>query len=333
MNNRENWLFWSFPCGTWFATHVRVSIYFPALVLVVCLRLKDLQLGLLFSGILFLSVVFHEFGHIVAARRTGGSGREILVWPLGGLAFVHPADTLRSQVMTTAAGPLVNMLLCCLTLPYTWNSSHWAAAINPFELPRVDIAANPLQAILLFTFCANWLLTLVNLIPVHPLDGGRLLQTVLASRLGGDVGTGWYLRVGFAVAMIGMFTGLILDSTWLVFIGAIVMTLNLLESFQMQTGDAYDDSFMGYDFSQGYTSLERSGESTGEHRPGPIKRWMQKRRDERERLSQLRDTEAEQKLDELLEKVHTAGMDSLTEAERRQLRRASDRLKERGKQD
>ena len=333
MNNRESPLFWSFPCGNWFATRVRVSFYFPLLILVICLQLKDFQLGLLFSGILFLTVVFHEFGHVVAARRTGGSGREILIWPLGGLAFVQPADTLRSQLMTTAGGPLVNILLCCVTLPYAWNSPHWTAAINPLELPRVEVAANPVEAVLLLTFCANWMLTLVNLIPVYPLDGGRLLQTLLATRLGGDVGTGVYLRVGCVVAVIGMFAGLVVDSTWLVFIGAAVMAMNFQEMFQMHTGDAYDDSFMGYDFSQGYTSLERSGEPAGERRPGPIKRWLQKRRDEKERRSQLRDSEAEQMLDELLDKVHSDGMDSLTEAERRQLRRASARFRERGKQD
>lgn len=334
MNNRESPLFWSFPCGNWFATRVRISVYFPLLVLVICLQLKDLYLGLLFSGVLLLTVIFHEFGHVLAARQTGGSGREILIWPLGGLAFVQPADTLRSQILTTAGGPLVNVLLCCLTLPYAWNSPHWGAAINPLELPRLDVAANPLDAVLLLTFCANWMLTLVNLIPVYPLDGGRLLQTLLATtRLGSEAGAGIYLRIGCLVALIGMFAGVIVDSTWLVLIGAAVMALNFQEMFQMHSGESYDDSFMGYDFSQGYTSLERSGESPIEKRPGPIKRWLQKRREERLRRIQIRDSQVEQMLDELLDKVHTEGMDALTDAERRQLRQASDRLRERGKQD
>jgi len=333
MNNRDSPLFWSFPCGTWFATRVRLSVYFPLLFLVICLQLRNFSLGMTFGVVLMLSVVAHEFGHVLAARATGGAGREILIWPLGGLAFVQPADTLRSQILTTAAGPMVNIALCLIMLPATWNSGHWAAAINPLELPRVELAANPLGSILVLTFCANWILTLVNLIPVYPLDGGRLLQTLLATRLGGEVGNGIYLKVGFGVALLGMFAGLIIDSAWLVFIGAAVMAMNFQEMFQMHTGDSYDDSFMGYDFSQGYTSLERADESAGPRRPGPMKRWLQKRREERERRIQLRDSEDEQKLDELLEKVHTDGIDSLTDAERRQLKRASERARERGKQD
>jgi len=87
MHNYRNPLYWSFPCGTWFQTQVRISFFLPLLLILLCFQLKDLPLALVFGGVFFLSILLHEFGHVIAARMTGGSGDEILIWPLGGLAF------------------------------------------------------------------------------------------------------------------------------------------------------------------------------------------------------------------------------------------------------
>ena len=75
-----------------------------------------LALGIAVCAVLWVSVLLHEFGHIYGARLTGGSGNEILLWPLGGLAFVRPAGTLKSQLISTGGGPLVNLALCLITL-------------------------------------------------------------------------------------------------------------------------------------------------------------------------------------------------------------------------
>ncbi len=70
MNQQKNPLFWSFPIGTWFLTQVRVSVLLPIVVLLVCWRLENVQLGMIFAGVLFVSVLAHEFGHVLAARNT-----------------------------------------------------------------------------------------------------------------------------------------------------------------------------------------------------------------------------------------------------------------------
>lgn len=329
MSNRESPLFWSFPCGTWFLTRVRVSIFFPLLVLIICVRLGDLRLGLTFAGIFFLSVVFHEFGHVLAARLSGGSGNEILIWPLGGLAYVQPAPTFRSQLLTPAAGPAVNLALCGITLLAVLDSGYIAQALHPLKLPPVMLGETVFSDLLLLTFCANWVLLLVNLVPVYPLDGGRMLHTCLLTRYDGNSATEIYIRVGFIVAFLVMLAGLFVDSTWTVFLGAIVLVLNLQESQQMQSAESYDESFMGYDFSQGYTSLERSASSRRERRSGVLERWRAKRRAEKLRREQQKVAEEERLLDQLLDKVHAHGIESLTEAERRQLTRVSNRFRQR----
>lgn len=331
MSHRDGFLQWSLPVGTWFGTQVRISIWFPLLALVLCLRLEDWTLGLTVTGVLFVSVLLHEFGHVAGARMTGGSGHEILMWPLGGLAWVHPAATLSSQVLTTLAGPLVNLALCAITFWPVLESGRLADALNPLVLPISRLSADPLHDLLLLTFSLNWVLWLVNLIPVMPIDGGRMLRSVIAARMGSATATEFGIRVGMAVGVLAMFIGLLVSSALVVLVGAVIFIVNLQEQFQVRIGESYDDSFMGYDFSQGYTSLERSDERPREKRTTAWQRWRARRRAEKERRQQQQALEAERELDALLDKVHTNGLESLTDAERRQLARASARYREKGK--
>ncbi len=327
MNQRSSPLFASFPIGTYARADVRVSVFFPLLLVVLWFRLGDWRIATVFSAVLFLSVLAHEFGHVIAARNTGGRGDEILIWPLGGLAFVQPARTFWSQFLTAACGPAVNAVLCLLTLPLVLGWSPQAAdVLHPFVFPRVELASETVWLdLVVLVFVANEILLLVNLLPVFPLDGGRMLQCVLAERCGRESGNEIYLRVGFTAGFLFLFAGLVFSNTWVMFIGAIVLVLNVQESFQIQFNDRYEESFLGYDFSQGYTSLER--EDDDEHlvprRPGPIRRWLARRRAAREEKRIAEELALRAEVDALLAKVHEFGYDSLSESEKRRLMEAS----------
>ncbi|MEX0700487.1 MAG: site-2 protease family protein [Planctomycetales bacterium] len=338
MNSAASPLHWSIPCGTWFSTRVRVSVFFPLLIVVLWFQFHGklpnwFLVANAFGAILFLSVLAHEFGHVVGSRLTGGSGDEILVWPLGGLATVQPLPTFRSRFLTTAAGPFVNLAICLITLGPVWQATPELrrAAFNPFEFPAValDLESAWLPDLLLLVFTANWIILLVNLIPVYPLDGGRMVQTALATRWHGEAGAEIYLRIGQIAGFLMLLGGLMADSAWAVCIGAFVLLLNVQESVQARTAENYDESFMGYDFSQGYTSLERSVDTSVEHKrpPGFFQRWREKRRHARERRRREQLQQAEQQLDVLLQKVSDHGIQSLTDAERHDLEQASARLR------
>ncbi|HUG93267.1 MAG TPA: site-2 protease family protein [Planctomycetaceae bacterium] len=334
MSHRDSPLYWSIPFGTWFGTQVRVSIFFPLIVLVLCLRLEDLRLGLIYSGVLFITVLLHEFGHVAAARASGGFGDEILIWPLGGLAFVQPGPSFGARLMTPAAGPLVNLALCAGTLPVVLQSEFVRDAFNPLAAVPVAFAAQPLRDLCLVIFAINWVLLLVNLIPVYPLDGGQMLKTVLQERLPGSTVVDVYVRVGFVCGFVVMLAGMGLDKSLLVAFGAFLLIMNIQESFQLRTAETYDESFLGYDFSQGYTSLERSTpaeEPPPPRRPGPVERWKQRRRDRRQTREREEAERIEQQLDALLEKIQQHGLESLTDAERKLLDRASHRYRDKGK--
>ena len=332
--NRNSPIYWSFSAGTWYYTQVRISWFFPLLIPLVCYRLDDFALGLAVTAILFFTVLCHEFGHVAAARATGGAGDEILIWPLGGLAFVQPGSGPAAQFWTAAAGPLVNALLCVVTLPAVLqHDQHLAPALNPFVLPNVELGSVWVAEVLILIFDINLLLLLLNLIPVHPLDGGRMTQAVISAKMGRDLGNHVYARIGFVVAILMLVGGLFAASVWLVAVAAIILALNVQETMQMQVGESYEESFMGYDFSQGYTSLERDtdAEIPEQPRQGPIARWKEKREEEKARREVEREKEAEVELDQLLQKIQSEGMDSLTAAERRQLEQASKRMRSKTK--
>src|SRR3954452_4916315 len=60
---------------------------------------------------LFGIVLLHEFGHALACRQTGGTANQIVLWPLGGIAFVNPPRRPGAMLWSIAAGPLVNVAL------------------------------------------------------------------------------------------------------------------------------------------------------------------------------------------------------------------------------
>ena len=68
-----------------------------------------------FSTILFGIILLHEFGHCFAARSVGGEANDIMMWPLGGLAFADAPKRAWPQFWTAAGGPLVNVALCVIS--------------------------------------------------------------------------------------------------------------------------------------------------------------------------------------------------------------------------
>ena len=118
---------------------------------------------------LFLIVLIHEFGHQLACRQVGGQTHDIVLWPLGGVAYVSPPQRPGAQLWSIAAGPLVNVVLAPLLGGLVWLSAQfgWADAHPDFhELIKV-------------VFIINIGLLIFNLLPIYPLDGGQILRSVL----------------------------------------------------------------------------------------------------------------------------------------------------------
>lgn len=148
---------------------------------------------------LFLIVLTHEFGHQLACRSVGGKTHDIVLWPLGGVAYVSPPQRPGAQLWSIAAGPLVNVILVPILAFLVSVSSHFGwydSNPNAYEL-------------LHNVWWINIGLLIFNLMPVYPLDGGQILRSLL-----------WFLcgRANslFAASIIGFLGvgGLILLAIW-----------------------------------------------------------------------------------------------------------------------
>jgi Zn-dependent protease len=133
-------------------------------------RYTSLGWGLLEYLALFAIVLLHEFGHALACRQVGGTVDRIMLWPLGGIAYVNPPQRPGATLWSLAAGPLVNVALLPFLAAacFVGRSLGWAQTMpNAYEFLwvvflRIDLG--------LFVF---------NILPIYPLDGGQILRSLL----------------------------------------------------------------------------------------------------------------------------------------------------------
>ncbi len=121
---------------------------------------------------LFAIVLVHEFGHALACKQVGGRANRIMLWPLGGVAYVMPPQRPGAVLWSIAAGPLVNVaLLFILPLMVRVASMEGGMSRN-------------MDVFLRRVWLINVLLLIFNLLPVYPLDGGQILRALLWFPLG-----------------------------------------------------------------------------------------------------------------------------------------------------
>lgn len=149
--------------------------------------------SLLLITAFFACVVLHELGHSLVARRYGVQVPRILLMPIGGMAeFDRIPRRPAAEFLITAAGPAVNFALVAFLLPLVWGDLWSAEPVRPHGV----------QDFLLHLTGANAMMALFNLLPVFPMDGGRILRALLATRLTYLRATYWASLVGRGLALV-----------------------------------------------------------------------------------------------------------------------------------
>lgn len=118
---------------------------------------------------LFGIVLMHEFGHALACRQTGGIANRIMLWPLGGVAFVSPPPRPGAELWSIAAGPLVNVILVPVLL---------GAQLLGVALDWPNLAPDAFHLLRMINLI-NVSILIFNLLPIYPLDGGQILRSLL----------------------------------------------------------------------------------------------------------------------------------------------------------
>ena len=163
-------------------------------------------------GSIFACVVLHELGHSIVAQQLGVQVKSITLLPIGGVAGLrnipeHPWH----EIAITLAGPMVNVVIACLLLPFTGIPSH---------LLFIEMPHDP-HGFLLTLAQSNIMLFLFNCIPAFPMDGGRLLRATLALLIPYQRATAIAAAIGQGLAILFVIFGL-KSSLWLIIIGAFI---------------------------------------------------------------------------------------------------------------
>jgi len=330
--NRGWWwkaLFGSFTLYRAFGIRVRIHVSLIVLILGVLLfdytkgySLGDRAISLSF---LFLIILLHEYGHCFAARAVGGEADDILMWPLGGLATAHPPRRPLPTFITIAAGPAVNLMICVTMAGMIWFLSNTLVSFNPFRpLPPENIAQlTNVSLYLWWIFNVSYWLFLFNLLPIYPLDGGQMLQSILWPSIG------YYksMKVSVWVGMVGsVVLGLygIWASFLLFFIAGSCFLLCYQKYYELKEMGPEDwaAEYDGMDYS---VMLKVKHDTEAPRRKRRVSKWKMRRA---RRLAALEAAEQHQ-IDTILAKVSAHGMHSLTWKERRVLKRATERQRRR----
>ena len=174
----------------------------------------------------FVSLVLHELGHALVARREGIEISGIDLWLFGGVAkMARDTTSPGAEFKIAVAGPLVTLVVVavCVGLSLLVQSG------SAFDVARLagDAEASPTLALLGMLASINAMLLVFNLIPAFPLDGGRIARAIVwrvtgdrnrATRVAGRIGEGFaYLLIGIGIFLAAR--GSLFNGLWLAVIG------------------------------------------------------------------------------------------------------------------
>lgn len=174
--------------GTYFGIPVKIHWTFGYIIFYIIYSGYQDNLGLqgmlwfgLFILSLFLCVILHEYGHALTARRYGVHTADIILTPLGGIArLTKMPDKPVQELIVALAGPLVNVIIAGLL----FVGLYFGFEYNPFIIDvdnAYNFTGNPggFFGMLMLT---NIALVVFNLLPVFPMDGGRVLRSLIAMK-------------------------------------------------------------------------------------------------------------------------------------------------------
>jgi stage IV sporulation protein FB len=344
-----NILDWALPVARVFGVTVRLHLFFLVFI-VLQLAVAGFSsggLGIQFVAMglicLFVSVLIHEFGHVFACRAVGGQADDVLLWPLGGLASCRPPHTWKASLATTLGGPLVHPLLM---IPAAFGilamgGSGASLLFNPFDINAAFITFQKetfvqgtsdfvalLKTSVWWFYYTNLVLLCFNmLLPMFPMDAGRVLQELLWSRLGFRRSMKIAASVGLGVAICVGLYGLVGNRSTLFGLALFAgfTCWSELQRLRFQDAAALEDSRTGGGFAQDPAYAAALAEQQRADREEESGRERRKRELARQREEAAKHQD---ELDRILAKISREGMAALTRSEKKFLEQDTTRRRE-----
>jgi Zn-dependent protease/CBS domain-containing protein len=210
---------WSFPIGRVRGIPIRIHLTF--VILLAWIAWLGWQAGGLQGSLwalalivgLFACIVLHELGHSLVAVHFGSDVRSVTLLPIGGVASMKSIPRKPSQeLLVSLAGPSVNVVIALILSAARGGFPGWGGA-DAFPRNGLELVDSLIRT--------NIVLAVFNLIPAFPMDGGRVLRSLLALVLPYPRATGVATALGQLVAVAFILTGLVLNP-FLVLIGVFV---------------------------------------------------------------------------------------------------------------
>lgn len=215
---------WSWKIGEYAGIGVYIHATFLLIILWVGLShwlagktLEATLAGLAFILALFACVLLHEFGHALTAKKYGIKTRDITLLPIGGVARLERMpDDPKQELWVALAGPAVNVAIAAVLFV-------WLFVTNGFEpLSKLSMVSGSFVERLMFV---NVAFVLFNLLPAFPMDGGRVLRALLATKMeytrATQIAAGIGQGMAFLFGLIGLFSNpFLLFIAFFVWIGA-----------------------------------------------------------------------------------------------------------------
>ncbi len=315
---------------------IPVRIMYALYIIVGVMAFQYLAAGSLIGTIAILCVpVFvylHEMGHSLAARNAGQHVHGILLHPFGGFAETsggsHPGD----EIVIALAGPMVSLILAMLGFVLSNLLG------GPF--------GGSLGLFFQIVFSWNLMLAIFNLLPIFPMDGGRVAMAAVTLYKDEATAIRWMKiisPIGFALLVLyglvrlrsGDFGGVSMV------VIAVILYLNGSQELAMRSGysgySGYTGADRGYADSQNYSTRGGTGrlyanyearQEKKKQQPGPIKRFLNGFSARAAAKKKEKDDALKAEVDRILDKVKQDGLNSLTPEERDTLNRASQQLRD-----
>ncbi len=182
----------------------------------------SLLLGLLFVLLIVVSVVVHEFGHVVMARQFGVRVLDVTLWPFGGVSRIEqiPAHP-RNEFLISLAGPAMNLAIFVALLPpllLIWLIGGRDTILSGAEVfDRISVGG-----LITYVALTNLLIMLFNMIPAFPMDGGRVLRAMLTRPFERERATSIAVALGTGLALLAVGWGIWQRSFILIGVGVFV---------------------------------------------------------------------------------------------------------------